>query len=294
MHEVPLDFRVLFEGSPDILLVLLPDAPRFTIVGATRSRLLATHTTAEQFGKGLFEVFPDNPDDPSATGTANLRASLERVVATRAPDTMAVQKYDIRGPDGSFQTKYWSPKNLAVLSPSGEVLYILHRVEDVTELVRATELGEELRGRTREMEREVMRRSQELAAMNRDLRDANAKLGQLDAAKTAFFSNISHEFRTPLTLMLGPLEDLLADASLDDHRRSLLTLAHDNALRLLKLVNALLDFSRFVRPSPTPSRTSRASSSPSRVLSGSSATLSTSRTTERRSACGWPCSTRSG
>jgi signal transduction histidine kinase len=245
MLEASVDFRFLFEQSPDILLVLLPDAPRFTIVGATRSRLLATHTTTEQFGKGLFEVFPDNPDDPTATGSANLRASLERVLSTRAADTMAVQKYDIRGPDGSFQTKYWSPKNLPVMSASGEVLYILHRVEDVTELVRATELGEELRGRTRDMERDVVKRSQELAAANRDLRDANAKLGQLDAAKTTFFSNISHEFRTPLTLMLGPLEDLLADASLDDQRRSLLTMAHDNALRLLKLVNALLDFSRF-------------------------------------------------
>jgi signal transduction histidine kinase len=245
MSEVTLDFRLLFEESPDVLLVLLPDAPRFTIVGATRARLLATHTTADQFGKGLFEMFPDNPDDPSATGTANLRASLERVLATRAADTMAVQKYDIRGPDGTFEVKYWSPKNLPVLSPSGEVLYILHRVEDVTGLVRATELGEELRGRTSEMEREVVRRSQELAAANSELREANAKLGQLDAAKTAFFSNVSHEFRTPLTLMLGPLEDLLADASLDDRQRSLLKLAHDNALRLLKLVNALLDFSRF-------------------------------------------------
>src|SRR5580765_5035652 len=138
-----LDFQLLFEQSPDVLLVLLPDAPRFTIVGATRARLLATHTTPDQFGRGLFELFPDNPDDPSATGTANLRASLERVLASRAPDTMAVQKYDIRRPDGTFEVKYWSPKNLPVLSSSGEVLYILHRVEDVTELVQASELGEE-------------------------------------------------------------------------------------------------------------------------------------------------------
>jgi signal transduction histidine kinase len=245
VHDAAVDFRLLFEESSDILLVLLPDSPRFTIVGATRSRLLATHTTTDQFGKSLFEVFPDNPDDPSATGAANLRASLERVLVTHTPDTMAVQKYDIRGPDGAFEAKYWSPKNLPVLSSSGEILYILHRVEDVTELVRATELGEELRGRTREMEREVVKRSLELAAANSELREANVKLGQLDAAKTAFFSNVSHEFRTPLTLMLGPLEDLLADTPLDDRRRALLKLAHDNALRLLKLVNTLLDFSRF-------------------------------------------------
>ncbi|HEU0060780.1 MAG TPA: response regulator [Hyphomicrobiaceae bacterium] len=70
-------------------------------------------------------------------------------------------------------------------------------------------------------------------------------LAELDHAKTAFFSNVSHEFRTPLTLMLGPLEEALAkpDAPAAEHR-TLITLAHRNGLRLLKLVNALLDFSR--------------------------------------------------
>ena len=147
-----LDFRLLFESSPDILLVLLPDAPRYTMVAATDARLAATHTTREQIiGQGLFDLFPDNPDDPEATGTANLRASLERVLASKAPDTMAVQKYDIRMPDGTFAAKYWSPKNLPVLTPNGDIAYILHRVEDVTELVLASELGERLRDQTSAM-----------------------------------------------------------------------------------------------------------------------------------------------
>jgi signal transduction histidine kinase len=247
MTDRELDFRLLFEESPDVLLVLLPDAPRFTMVAATRARLAATHTTREgTIGRGLFDLFPDNPDDPSASGTNNLRASLERVIATRAPDTMAVQKYDIRRPDGSFEAKYWSPKNFPVLSPSGEVIFILHRVEDVTDLVRASELGEELRDKNRAMERDVIARSRELHEANRALRETNAKLGELDVAKTAFFSNVSHEFRTPLTLMLGPLEDALGDLvdPLGANHRTRLELAHDNALRLLKLVNALLDFSR--------------------------------------------------
>src|SRR6187399_3236552 len=121
-----LDFRLLFESSPDILLVLLPDAPRYTMVAATEARLAATHTTRETLGRGLFELFPDNPDDAAATGSSNLRASLERVIATRAADTMAVQKYDIRGPDGTFQAKYWSPKNIPVLSAAGVIRYSLH------------------------------------------------------------------------------------------------------------------------------------------------------------------------
>ncbi len=68
-------------------------------------------------------------------------------------------------------------------------------------------------------------------------------LAEIDRAKTAFFSNVSHEFRTPLTLMLGPLEDVLADEP-DAHVRTQVELAHRNGLRLLRLVNSLLDFSR--------------------------------------------------
>ncbi len=71
-------------------------------------------------------------------------------------------------------------------------------------------------------------------------------LAELDRAKTAFFSNASHEFRTPLTLMLGPVEDALADAAepLPRGQRERLETAHRSSLRLLKLVNTLLDFSR--------------------------------------------------
>ena len=72
-------------------------------------------------------------------------------------------------------------------------------------------------------------------------------LAEIDRAKTTFFSNVSHEFRTPLTLMLGPIEDALNDRSesaLDPPQRVRLETAHHNSLRLLKLVNTLLDFSR--------------------------------------------------
>lgn len=71
-------------------------------------------------------------------------------------------------------------------------------------------------------------------------------LAELDRAKTLFFSNVSHEFRTPLTLMLGPLEELLANGGdhLDQQQQQQAEGARRNALRLLKLVNTLLDFSR--------------------------------------------------
>jgi hypothetical protein len=76
VQDDALPFRMLFEQSPDVLLVLLPDAPRFTMVAATRARYAATHTTAEQtIGRGLFELFPDNPDDAAATGMAKSTTS---------------------------------------------------------------------------------------------------------------------------------------------------------------------------------------------------------------------------
>lgn len=71
-------------------------------------------------------------------------------------------------------------------------------------------------------------------------------LQEIDKAKTVFFSNVSHEFRTPLTLMLGPLEALLNDSTLhlpDEHKDGM-SATHRNAMRLLRLVNMLLDFSR--------------------------------------------------
>jgi PAS domain S-box-containing protein len=71
-------------------------------------------------------------------------------------------------------------------------------------------------------------------------------LAELDRAKTMFFSNVSHEFRTPLTLMLGPLQDAISKepGALPENLREDLSIAHRNSLRLLKLVNTLLDFSR--------------------------------------------------
>lgn len=96
-----------------------------------------------------------------------------------------------------------------------------------------------------ELELRVQERTAEIREANDRLRTANEKLAELDHAKTAFFNNVSHEFRTPLTLMLGPLEDALQrHGARPSPEREELALIHRNALRLLRLVNTLLDFSR--------------------------------------------------
>ena len=199
----PPDFRALFESAPGLFLALAPD---LSIVASSDEYLKAAMKKREEIlGRGLFDVFPDNPDDANADGTSKLRASLARVLATQAADTMAVQKYDVRGPDGTFQVRYWSPKNSPILSPSGDVLYILHRVEDVTEFVRASELGEELRGRTLAMEQDVLSRSRELAAANHDLRDLNAKQEQ-----------VSQYARSLIEASLDPLVTISAEGKITD------------------------------------------------------------------------------
>ncbi len=130
-----VDFASLFNVLPTpILVVAVPD---WIIVAANDARLKVTGTTREeQIGRKLFDVFPDDPDDPEADGVRNLTASLQRVVATREADAMAVQRYSVRGPDGLFVQRWWSPVNTPVLDQEGRVALIVHHVEDVTEVIR--------------------------------------------------------------------------------------------------------------------------------------------------------------
>jgi two-component system cell cycle sensor histidine kinase/response regulator CckA len=188
-HPTPPDFRVLFESGPGLYLVLTPD---FMIVAASDAYLRATMTKRGGIlGRGIFDVFPDNPSDPNATGVRNLSDSLERVVKGRVSDVMAVQKYDVRRPEsegGDFEERYWSPVNSPIFGANSEVAYIIHRVEDVTEFVRikmrGTEqerLAQELRTRGEQMEAEVFLRAHQIQEANQKLRDVNEELTRLRA-----------------------------------------------------------------------------------------------------------------
>ena len=128
-----IDTGALFDWAPAPMLVVAPDSPRFTIVEVNQAYCDATmRTRAGLVGRGLFDVMPDNPEEAGATGVANLRASIARAIATRRPDRMAVQKYDIPHPDGGFEERWWEPVNAPVLSDDGSVQAIVHHVVDVT------------------------------------------------------------------------------------------------------------------------------------------------------------------
>ncbi|WP_207462303.1 PAS domain-containing protein [Azospirillum sp. SYSU D00513] len=134
----------MFDATPSPYLMVSPD---LIIVAVNDAYLKATMTRREEIvGRHIFEVMPDNPDDPTANGVGNLGASLRRVLETRRPDVMAVQRYDIRRPQslgGGFEERYWSSRNTPVLDGKGDVAWIIHHVEDVTERTLAEQAHQE-------------------------------------------------------------------------------------------------------------------------------------------------------
>ncbi|HEY0016341.1 MAG TPA: ATP-binding protein [Longimicrobium sp.] len=148
----------LISALPGLFLILRADAPRYTIVAASDAYLRATRSTRDGprgiVGRGIFEAFPDPPEQPDATGEQNVRASIERAIATRAPDPMPVQHYPVPLPDGTFEEHHWSPIHTPVLDPgSGRVTHVIQRVEDVTEQVRLQASLEQLTGEHADSER---------------------------------------------------------------------------------------------------------------------------------------------
>ncbi|MGI8905831.1 MAG: PAS domain-containing sensor histidine kinase [Candidatus Sumerlaeaceae bacterium] len=175
------DFRLLFESAPAHCLVLLPDK-EYTIVAVTDGYLAATMTRREEIlGRGLFQVFPDNPEEASPTGESNLRASLETVLRTAEPHTMALQKYDIRRPaseGGDFEVRYWSPINSPVLRADGSILYIIHRVEDVTPYVRRKQSQTPVFGISKEMDAKIAQMEAQIVTRTEELQQAYDNLAQ--------------------------------------------------------------------------------------------------------------------
>jgi PAS domain S-box-containing protein len=132
------DLWSIFQALPGNYIILLPDAPKFTIVAFNDKRAAETFTRQDHIGRGIFEAFPDNPDDPEANGVAMLTASLETVLRTKHAHQMTVQKYDIPKADGrGFEMRYWLPVNIPVMNAEGEVGYIIHAAEDVTARITA-------------------------------------------------------------------------------------------------------------------------------------------------------------
>ncbi|MGW0822461.1 PP2C family protein-serine/threonine phosphatase [Streptomyces sp. NPDC002845] len=174
-----IDYAAVFQALPTPVLLLTPD---LIIAAANRAYLRVSRRGEEELlGRYLFDVFPDNPSNPQAAGARNLRASLERVLATGESDSMAVQRYDVEvpGQPGVFEERYWNPVNIPAVGADGKVWLIAHRVEEVTALVRARRalrMTPEARLSAEDaMTADVLTRSQELQELNERLRQEHAR-----------------------------------------------------------------------------------------------------------------------
>jgi serine phosphatase RsbU (regulator of sigma subunit) len=177
-----IDYAALFAATPSPCLVLTHD---LVIKDVNQAYLEVTGRERDELiGRCLEDVFPVNPCDPDADGMRNLRASVERALRTGERDVMAPQKYDIPAPGNPevFEERYWSPINTPVPGPDGQPALLLHRVEDVTAVIRGERGRSPGYGRTlspdarrREMEAELYARAKELQVLNERLRQAHAR-----------------------------------------------------------------------------------------------------------------------
>lgn len=125
-------FRDAIEEDVLPFLVLDP-RPGLHIVEVNPAYAAATMTNRRRIaGEKLFDIFPDNPDIPDADGVSNLYESLQKTVTSGRPHAMAVQRYDVRDAGGHFVERYWRPVNTPLFDDAGNLIYLLHRVVDVT------------------------------------------------------------------------------------------------------------------------------------------------------------------
>ncbi|MET9132836.1 PP2C family protein-serine/threonine phosphatase [Streptomyces antibioticus] len=174
MRKPQIDYAAVFRALPGMVALLTPD---LVYADANDDFLrLAGRTRDQLLGRYIFDVFPENPNDAAAAGRRETEASMLRVVASGERDTMALLRYDIEDParPGVWQEHYWSPVNAPVLGADGKVALVVHRVEEITELIRARgNPGDDDRARV--LEAELYTRARGLQEVNERLRRAHAR-----------------------------------------------------------------------------------------------------------------------
>ena len=187
------DYARVFDAAPAPFLLLTPD---LVIVSANQARLAATATTLDDtVGRHLFDAFPLNPDDPAADGIANLGASLAEARDTGRPVTMPIQKYDIPMPDGTYEERFWSPRNVPITDAEGRVVLLLHRSDDVTGYIRDRDEAQQAaaRGQDRveQVESNLFDRTRELERSNAELRASVDREQRTARALTGLAATVS-------------------------------------------------------------------------------------------------------
>ncbi len=129
-----IQFHAIFEAMPAPALVLLPDAPVFTISAVNEAYLHATNKERVQLiGQPFFNAFPANAGSESIESTARMATSLNIVASQGQPHAIPLLRYDLKLQDGdTASVRYWNLKNAPVPDESGKVQYIIHTATDIT------------------------------------------------------------------------------------------------------------------------------------------------------------------
>lgn len=272
MKEPQIDFQKVIESVSSIYIIL---STELNILYVNEALEKASMRRREDIiGLNLFEVFPDNPADKNADGVSNLSNSLHSVIKNKKQHTMAVQKYDIQRPDGTFEVRYWSPLNIPVLNSENEIEYIIHRVEDVTEFVlikneqkNKDNINIGLQKKVSDMEVEIIKRSREIQELNFELenkvkertetllkREAtlekqNKKLQNQNKELEQFTYIASHDLQEPLRSLISFSELLEKEfiGKLGENGEFYINFISKSSKRMQLLVKGLLDYSRIGR-----------------------------------------------
>jgi len=256
-------YQHVFSVLPSPCLIVHAD-PCFTIVDANDAYLRETVSERDQLvGQPLLDVFPDNPDNLKEKATQSLAESLRWVVRYRRTDAMPLQRYDV--PDrasgnGQFLKRFWSPINVPVLDHDGSVAFILHRVENVTDLVSdvlQTTDGSTVHALPHwwiESESELIRGSRRLGNANAELRRVSeeavelaARLKEESTRKDEFLAMLGHELRNPLAGLASAFQLIQGSDANRSIPVDITALIHRQIATLTRLVDDLLDASRVSR-----------------------------------------------
>ena len=258
-----IDYEKLFVELPGLYLILSTD---LTILDVSEKLTKAAGIKrSDMIGKNLFVVFPENPEDVIADGQSNLKYSLNYVLTHKTPHTMAVQRYDVKNQDGVFEERYWCPINKPVLDEYGEVLYIIHRVEEVTDFVQLSEVSEKnvqqknkLESQIEHMKIEIIKRTKELEKLNAQLdekviqrtlhlEEANKTIRKNVVALTYqkkqledFCNIISHNLRAPL-VNISMLVEMVAENTTNEENIIFLDKLDKAAKNLNETFNELVE-----------------------------------------------------
>jgi PAS domain S-box-containing protein len=242
------DYRLIFENAPWPCLILRPD---LTIALASRTYLEATGLEEEVIlNRPLLDVFQNAVDDASGETVRSLRASLERVRSTHQPDSIAVE-----GQGG--QTRSWSLVNAPVVDPAGMIAYIVHRIDDTTDLIHLKRAGREHTRMTRRlalrlqaMEQEIDERARLLEQANEQLRSAAS--GPREDIMRQLAAAVAHDFNDLMTVISGSLSIIEDTASPPSDLRQLTATMQRAIERGSHLTSRLLSVGRGSAALPGP------------------------------------------